>query len=677
MTRTVGSYVAGNWYTATDPGVRVLDPSTGEAVATVSSAGLDVAATLAYARSVGGPALRTLTFHQRAGLLADLAEYLGSRTAELHEQYGTAGGTLFDAKVDVEGGIGTLAVYARRARRDLPDDTIYAEGPPQRLGSSEFVGHTVYSSRRGVAVFINAFNFPVWGMLEKLAPALLAGLPAIVKPATATAHLAELAVRQIVDSGILPAGALQLVSGSVGDLLDRLDGQDSIAFTGSAATAAKLRNCAAVVQRGTRFNAEADSLNATILGPDATPDTPEFALFVKTVIRELTGKTGQKCTAIRRVLAPSALVGDVVEALRGKLSAVVIGDPRVAGTTMGPLVSRAQRDEVAAAVRALQAGAEVVIGGPDAVIDLASGDADAGAFFAPTVLVAGDTRHPDLHRVEAFGPVTTVFGYDDARDAAELAALGEGSLVASVVSHDPAFVREVVREIAPFHGRIFVLDRDDAKTAAPHGAVLPTLIHGGPGRAGGGEELGGLRGVLHQMQATSVAGSPDMLVGIVGRWNAFATEVAGDEHPFRKYYDDLAVGETLHTGTRTLTLQDIEAFAELSGDRFYAHMDEVAAAANPLFGGRVAHGYLVLSAAAGLFVDPDPGPVLANFGLERLRFVKPVFPGDTIAVRLTVKQKTIRPDGSGEITWDVGVTNQNGELVAGYDLLTINALRPA
>ena len=677
MTRTVGSYVAGNWYTATDPGVRVLDPSTGEAVATVSSAGLDVAATLAYARSVGGPALRTLTFHQRAGLLADLAEYLGSRTAELHEQYGTAGGTLFDAKVDVEGGIGTLAVYARRARRDLPDDTIYAEGPPQRLGSSEFVGHTVYSSRRGVAVFINAFNFPVWGMLEKLAPALLAGLPAIVKPATATAHLAELAVRQIVDSGILPAGALQLVSGSVGDLLDRLDGQDSIAFTGSAATAAKLRNCAAVVQRGTRFNAEADSLNATILGPDATPDTPEFALFVKTVIRELTGKTGQKCTAIRRVLAPSALVGDVVEALRGKLSAVVIGDPRVAGTTMGPLVSRAQRDEVAAAVRALQAGAEVVIGGPDAVIDLASGDADAGAFFAPTVLVAGDTRHPDLHRVEAFGPVTTVFGYDDARDAAELAALGEGSLVASVVSHDPAFVREVVREIAPFHGRIFVLDRDDAKTAAPHGAVLPTLIHGGPGRAGGGEELGGLRGVLHQMQATSVAGSPDMLVGIVGRWNAFATEVAGDEHPFRKYYDDLAVGETLHTGTRTLTLQDIEAFAELSGDRFYAHMDEVAAAANPLFGGRVAHGYLVLSAAAGLFVDPDPGPVLANFGLERLRFVKPVFPGDTIAVRLTVKQKTIRPDGSGEITWDVGVTNQNGELVASYDLLTINALRPA
>ena len=677
MTRTVGSYVAGNWYTATDPGVRVLDPSTGEAVATVSSAGLDVAATLAYARSVGGPALRTLTFHQRAGLLADLAEYLGSRTAELHEQYGTAGGTLFDAKVDVEGGIGTLAVYARRARRDLPDDTIYAEGPPQRLGSSEFVGHTVYSSRRGVAVFINAFNFPVWGMLEKLAPALLAGLPAIVKPATATAHLAELAVRQIVDSGILPAGALQLVSGSVGDLLDRLDGQDSIAFTGSAATAAKLRNCAAVVQRGTRFNAEADSLNATILGPDATPDTPEFALFVKTVIRELTGKTGQKCTAIRRVLAPSALVGDVVEALRGKLSAVVIGDPRVAGTTMGPLVSRAQRDEVAAAVRALQAGAEVVIGGPDAVIDLASGDADAGAFFAPTVLVAGDTRHPDLHRVEAFGPVTTVFGYDDARDAAELAALGEGSLVASVVSHDPAFVREVVREIAPFHGRIFVLDRDDAKTAAPHGAVLPTLIHGGPGRAGGGEELGGLRGVLHQMQATSVAGSPDMLVGIVGRWNAFATEVAGDEHPFRKYYDDLAVGETLRTGTRTLTLQDIEAFAELSGDRFYAHMDEVAAAANPLFGGRVAHGYLVLSAAAGLFVDPDPGPVLANFGLERLRFVKPVFPGDTIAVRLTVKQKTIRPDGSGEITWDVGVTNQNGELVASYDLLTINALRPA
>jgi oxepin-CoA hydrolase/3-oxo-5,6-dehydrosuberyl-CoA semialdehyde dehydrogenase len=675
MTSTVSSYVAGKWFVGSGTGTPILDASTGAQVATVSAEGLDTAALVDHARTVGGPVLRAMTFHQRAKLLADLAEYLGGRTGELHAAYGTAGGTLADARVDVEGGIQTLGVYARRGLRDLPDDTVYAEDAPRRLGAAEFVGQTVYTSRAGVCVFINAFNFPVWGMLEKLAPALLAGLPAIVKPATATAHLAELAVRQIVDSGILPDGALQLVSGSLGDVLDRLGGQDSVAFTGSATTAAKLRAHPAVVERGTRFNAEADSLNATVLGPDATPETEEFGLFVKSVFRELTGKTGQKCTAIRRVLVPHALVDDVVEALRGRLTKVVIGDPRVSGTTMGPLVSTAQRDEVANAVRGLLAGADAVIGGPDATLDIASGDPDKGAFFPPTVLVAKQIRDPELHRIEAFGPVTTVFGYDDATDAAELAALGEGSLVASVVSHDPAFVREVVRAIAPFHGRVLVLDRIDAKAAAPHGAVLPTLIHGGPGRAGGGEELGGIRGVLHQMQATSVAGAPDMLVAVTGTWNNLATPKPGDTHPFRKHFEDLAIGETLITGTRTLTERDVDAFADLSGDHFYAHTDEAAAAANPLFGARVAHGYLVLSAAAGLFVDPAPGPVLANFGLDRLRFVKPVYFGDTIGVRLTVKSKTIRPDGSGEITWDVGVTNGDGELVASYDLLTINARR--
>ncbi len=676
MTHTVSSYVGDAWFTARDIGAEVLDPSTGDPVALVSATGLDVAALLEHARGVGGPALRALTFHQRAALLRDLADYLSDRVGEVHDAYATAGGTLADARVDVEGGVQTLGVYARRAMRDLPDDTVYSDGAPQRLGSSDFLGQTVYTSRHGVAVFINAFNFPVWGMLEKLAPALLAGLPMIVKPATATAHLTEIAFRQIVESGILPAGSLQLVAGSVGDLLDRLDGQDSVAFTGSAATAAKLRSCAAVVERGTRFNAEADSLNATILGPDAGPDSEEFGLFIKSVVREVTAKTGQKCTAIRRVLVPEALVGGVVDALRGKLAKVVIGDPRIAGTTMGPLVSRAQRDEVASAVRRLMKGADAVIGGPDSQITLGSGDLDKGAFFPPTVLVATDIRDPELHRIEAFGPVTTVFPYTDATDAAELAALGEGSLVASVVSYDRDFVTAIVRAIAPFHGRVLILNRDDAKAAAPHGAVLPTLIHGGPGRAGGGEELGGIRGVLHQMQATSVAGPPDMLVGVTGRWNAFASPATSDGvHPFRKHFEDLAIGETLVTGTRTITLDDIEAFAALSGDHFYAHMNEAAAAANPLFGARVAHGYFVLAAAAGLFVDPDPGPVLANFGLDRLRFVKPVYPGDTIRVRLTVKSKVVRFDGSGEVTWDVGVTNQDGEPVAGYDLLTINARR--
>jgi oxepin-CoA hydrolase/3-oxo-5,6-dehydrosuberyl-CoA semialdehyde dehydrogenase len=672
----IGSYVRGGWHTATDEGVTVRDASTGEPVARVSSTGVDVAGMVAHARGVGGPALRELTFHRRAAALRQLAGYLRERRDGLYEESARTGATLGDAQVDVDGGIGTLFVYASKGRRELPDDVLYVDGPLQRLGrAGTFVGQHVYSSRPGVAVLINAFNFPVWGMLEKLAPAVLAGMPVIVKPASQTAYVTELAFRHLVESGALPPGSVQLLCGGVGDLLDHLGGQDTVAFTGSAATARRLRAHPAVVGEAVRFNAEADSLNCAILGPDAGPGTEEFDLYLGEVVRELTQKTGQKCTAIRRCLVPAGQVGAVVDALGGRLAGVRVGDPRDQATTMGPLVSRDQQAEVGQAVARLGRGAEVAVGGPGR-LDLASGDPERGAFFAPTVLVAGSPGAPELHQVEAFGPVTTVIGYRDAAEAVELAALGRGSLVGSVVTHDPSFARQVVLGVAPWHGRLLVLDRDDAGESTGHGAPLPHLVHGGPGRAGGGEELGGVRAVLHHMQVTSVAASPAVVTAVTGRWATGAPTTSDATHPFRKHFEDLAVGEIYHTPTRTVTLEDIERFADLSGDRFYAHMDEAAAKANPFFDGRVAHGYFVVSAAAGLFVDPDPGPCLANYGLERLRFRKPVYPGDTLAVALTCQQKSPR-DGEdyGEVRWDVAVTNQDGEPVATYQVLTLVATR--
>ena len=431
-----------------------------------------------------------------------------------------------------------------------------------------------------------------------------------------------------------------------------------------------------MIGEAVRFNAEADSLNCSILGPDAAPGTEEFDLFVGEVVRELTQKTGQKCTAIRRSLVPATHVGAVVDALGERLAEVRVGDPRDAATTMGPLVSRDQLAEVEEAVAELSRGAEVVLGGQGKV-QLTSGDPDRGAFLAPTVLRASSPEAPVLHTVEAFGPVTAVLGYRDAGHAVELAALGRGSLVGSVVTHDPGFARQVVSGLAPWHGRLLVLDRDNAGESTGHGAPLPHLVHGGPGRAGGGEELGGIRAVLHLMQVTSVSASPAMVTALTGRWAPGAPTTGDTTHPFRRHFEELRIGETLRTPSRTVTLEDIERFADLSGDRFYAHMDETAAKANPFFDGRVAHGYFVVSAAAGLFVDPDPGPCLANYGLERLRFLKPVYPGDTLTVSLTCKQKTAR-DGEayGEVRWDVAVENQDGEQVATYDVLTLVATRP-
>ncbi|MFL6220029.1 MAG: phenylacetic acid degradation bifunctional protein PaaZ [Actinomycetes bacterium] len=673
----ISSYVRDDWYTAGDDGATVVDASTGEPVARVSSAGVDLAGMVEHARTVGGPGLRELTFHQRAAALKRLAAFLRERRDGLYELSARSGATAGDAGVDVDGGIGALFVYASKGRRELPNDVLYVDGPPEPLGrGGTFVGQHVHTSRPGVAVLVNAFNFPVWGMLEKLAPAVLAGMPVIVKPASQTAYVAELAFRHMVESQALPPGSIQLLCGAVGDLFDHLTGQDTIAFTGSAATAHKLRCHPAVVRESVRFNAEADSLNCSILGPDAAPGTEEFQLFVTEVVRELTQKTGQKCTAIRRSLVPAEHVGAVVDALGDRLAEVRVGDPRDQATTMGPLVSRAQLAEVGRAVAELGRGAEVAVGGPGRP-ELASGDPERGAFHAPTVLVATSPRAPELHTVEAFGPVTSVIGYRGAADAVELAALGRGSLVGSVVTADPGFARQVVLGVAPWHGRLLVLDRHDAAESTGHGAPLPHLVHGGPGRAGGGEELGGIRAVLHHMQVTSVSASPATVTAVTGRWTAGAPTTSGPVHPFRRHFEELAIGETLHTAARTVTLEDIERFADLSGDRFYLHMDEAAAKANPFFDGRVAHGYFVVSAAAGLFVDPDPGPCLANYGLERLRFTRPVYPGDTLQVALTCKQKSAREgEDYGEVRWDVAVTNQDGDTVATYDVLTLVACRP-
>jgi oxepin-CoA hydrolase / 3-oxo-5,6-dehydrosuberyl-CoA semialdehyde dehydrogenase len=667
------SYVGGAWQAPAD-GRPVFDAVTGEEVARVSADGVDMAAALAYGRATGGAALRDLTFHQRAALLKALGSVLREHRDELHALSARTGATLGDSRFDVDGGIGVLLSYASRARRELPNDTVYAEGVPEALGrGGQFTGQHILTSRRGVAVQINAFNFPVWGPLEKLAPAFLAGVPSLIKPASQTAYLTARLVELMVDSGLLPEGSVQLVCGSAGDLLDYLTEQDLVSFTGSAATARQLRAHPAVVRHAVRFNAEADSLNCSILGPDATPGTAEFDLYIKQLVTEMTVKAGQKCTAIRRALVPSPMVEVVIEAVTEALARVVVGSPAEPNVTMGALASLEQREEVRRSVKALEAGARLVYGDPGHV-EVAGADPERGAFISPLLLWAQDASRAEPHEIEAFGPVATVIGYDGTAHVIDLAGRGLGSLAGSVVTGDADFAREVVLGCAHWHGRLLVLDTDDAAESTGHGSPLPMLVHGGPGRAGGGEELGGIRGVLHYMQRTAVQASPRVLAAVTGNWVPGAARDADGGHPFRKPLAELRVGDTVVAGPRRVTLEDIEHFAEFTGDTFYAHMDEEAARANPFFDGRVAHGYLILSFAAGLFVQPDPGPVLANYGLENLRFLAPVYPGDELTVTLTCKQIIPREDAAhGEVRWDTDVTNQDGASVAKYDVLTLVA----
>jgi oxepin-CoA hydrolase/3-oxo-5,6-dehydrosuberyl-CoA semialdehyde dehydrogenase len=676
MTIILQSLALDRWVEAGSGFVDILSAVDGRVVARASSAGLDFAAMVRHAREVGGAGLRQLTFHQRADKLRALAAYITERKDALYQLAGDTGANRRDNMIDIDGGIATLAAYASRGRRDLPDARFVVEGDVESLSKAgSFVGRHILSPLHGVAVHINAFNFPCWGLLEKLAPALLAGVPVIAKPATATAYVTEALVRLIHQSGMLPAGSLQLICGATGDLLDHLGGQDVISFTGSIETSERLRGHPNIAQHSIRFVAERDSLNAAVLGPDVTPAEPEFDLFVREVIREMTVKAGQKCTAIRRALVPRAQEAAVIAALQAGLAKIRLGDPRVEEkTTMGPLVSRAQRDAVRASVATLQAEAEIVFGD----LDTCGGegiDTVTGAFLSPVLLRAKNPLAARrIHDTEAFGPVATVMAYDDLDQAIELIRRGEGSLVASLFTYDPSVAEAVVLGIAAWHGRLLIVDRDCAKESTGHGSPLPGLVHGGPGRAGGGEELGGLRGVFHYMQRSAVQGSPARLSALTGSWIKGAPTPIAAVHPFKRDYDQLSVGDSIETASRPITLDDIEHFAEFTGDKFYAHMDEAAAKANPFFPGRVAHGYLILAFAAGLFVDPAPGPLLANYGLDNLRFLKPVSPGDVIRVRLTVKQKSpARKPEYGEVRWDVEVFNQNSEPVARYDLLTMSA----
>lgn len=673
MTHIVHNYAEGKWVAGIGARRPIASAVNGEIIAENGSDGLDFAAMTDFSRQVGGPALRKLSFHERARMLKALASKIMEHKEALYELSYMSGATRGDSWIDIEGGAGTFFAYSSRGKKELPDGHVLLDGDLEMLSKKgSFVGQHVFTPMQGVSVQINAFNFPIWGMMEKMAPCLLAGMPVIVKPATSTSYLAEAAFRIMIEADILPPGAIQFVSGSAGDLLDQLNCQDVIAFTGGAKTAQMLQRHPLIAQESVRFTAERDSLNASILGPDADPDSPEFDLFVKEVAREMTVKAGQKCTAIRRALVPINHLGAVQEALIAKLTKISVGDPRDENVRMGPLASLGQLRDVREKVAEMAKVSEIVFGDPEKV-ELQGDNLQQGSFISP-ILMRCDNPHDAaaIHEVEAFGPVATIMPYKDVDDAINLANAGKGSLVLSVFTHDNDAALDFLLGSGSFHGRMVYINRDCAKESTGHGSPLPVMMHGGPGRAGGGEELGGIRSVKHYMQRTALQGSPTQLSAMVGEYLTGAQTQTADIHPFRKKFSELEVGYSLQSAERKVTLEDIEYFANFTGDNFYAHMDQEAAAKSPIFGGRVAHGYLILSFAAGLFVEPAPGPVLANFGLERLRFITPLKPDDSMKVSLTVRSKKRRTLEMGEVRWAVAVTNHHDELVASYDLLTMN-----
>ena len=679
MTQKFKSYALEKWVEGEGTGQVVKHAVTGELLGEVTSLGLDFQAMLNHARTIGGPALRKTTFHERALLLKDMAKYLISRKEEFYTLSTATGATKADSWVDIEGGIATFFAYSGIGRREFPNETFHLETDVSPLSKSgSFIGRHICTPLEGAAVHINAFNFPCWGMLEKLATTFLAGMPAIVKPASQTCYLTEKMVAVMIESGLLPEGALQLICGSVGDLFDNLESQDVVTFTGSAGTGRKLKSHPKIIEKAIRFNMEADSLNCIILGPDVTSEMDEFTIFIKEVVREMTAKAGQKCTAIRRTIVPEGMTQSVIDALKQRLSTVRIGHPDGEGVHMGSLAGLDQVREVQERVAELRQSTELVFGGSEE-FKVVDSDCTKGAFYEPTLLYCAEPLNTDsVHGIEAFGPVNTVMPYADLDEAIRLAVRGGGSLVGSVVTSDDTIARKLVLGIAPYHGRVLVLNRESSPESTGHGSPMPTLVHGGPGRAGGGEEMGGARGVLHYMQRTALQGSPTTLTNITGEWTKGAAQPQDQVHPFRKHFDELEIGETLVTHRRTVTEADVVNFAALSGDWFYAHVDEVAVQESPVFERRVAHGYFVLSAAAGLFVDPAPGPVLANYGLENLRFTQPVYIGDTIQARLTCKTKAPKAPREGEVpqgvvSWAVEVINQMDETVAVYTILTLVA----
>ena len=680
MTPTIENYALGQWLPGSGTQQELLDASTGDLIAVANTEGLDFAAILDYGRRVGNPALRKMTFHERGRMLKALAFHLQEKKEQFYELSYRSGATRADSWIDIEGGIGNLFANAS-LRRKFPDKPFYVEGEPVGLSKGgTFMAQHLMVPREGVAVHINAYNFPIWGMLEKIAVNLLAGMPAVVKPATPTAYLTEAVVREIIASGILPAGALQLVIGSGHGILDHVTYQDVVTFTGSATTGRKLRAHPRITDEAVPFTMEADSLNAAVLGLDARPGTPEFDLFIKEVRKEMTAKCGQKCTAIRRAIVPAELLEDVQIALGKALAQTTVGHPQAEGVRMGALAGRAQAEQLRERVRQLARTTPIVYGDLDNVEILGrerGADSAKGAFISPIVLLNSDPfRHLDSHEVEAFGPVVTLMPYRDTAEAVAIANLGKGSLVCSLATNDARTAQEFVLGAATHHGRILVLNGEMAKESTGHGSPLPQLIHGGPGRAGGGQEMGGIRGVEHFMQRVALQGSPSMITAITQVYQTGARQLAYDKHPFQHYFEELEIGQTYTTHKHTVTEADISNFANVSGDNFYAHVDATSLEGT-LFTGRVAHGYYILSKAAGMFVDPRKGPVLLNYGLDECRFTKPVYPGTTIGVQLTVKEKVGQEKrdetdiAKGIVRWLVTVTDETSETVAVATIMTM------
>ena len=670
------NYAEGQWVAGKKEGEVLHNAVTGDAIYTASSDGLDFGAMMDYARKVGGKALRKLTFQQRGLMLKALAIYLQERKEYFYTISAMTGATRADSWVDIEGGIGNLFTYAS-LRRQFPDERFYVDGEAAKLSKNNtFIGHHIMVPKEGVAIHINAFNFPVWGMLEKIAVNLLAGVPAIVKPATLTSYLTEAVFEEIIKSGILPEGSLQLICGSARGILDTIQTEDTVTFTGSASTGKMLKSHPRILSEAVSFTMEADSLNCCILGLDVMPGSAEFDIFIKEVVREITTKAGQKCTAIRRIIVPADRVEDVQIALGKRLASNTIGDPTLKEVRMGPLAGQTQRNEVRERVQLLAKSQDIVIGNLTD-FEVMGADKEKGAFMSPIIFYNNDPfKKTDCHDIEAFGPVSTIMPYTTVDDAIELSRMGKGSLVSSVVTADDDFAREIVLGTATMHGRILILNADCAKESTGHGSPMPMLVHGGPGRAGGGEEMGGKRGVMHYLHRTAIQGSPTTISKVTGVYQQYGKQTEHDKHPFKKYFEELEIGETLVTAKHTVTEADITNFANVSGDNFYAHMDATSLEGT-IFEGRVAHGYFILSKAAGLFVDAKKGPVLLNYGIDEARFTKPVYPGTTIGVKLTVKEKiaqekrTPEDIAKGIVKWLVDVYDQTGETVAIATILTM------
>ena len=672
----VKNYVQGQWITGEGIETNLYNALTGAQIGTVSSAGIDFKEVLDYGRKIGGRPLRKMTFQERGRMLKALSLHLMERKNAYYAVSALTGATKIDSWIDIEGGIGNLFANAS-LRRQFPDLPYYVDGAAAPLSKGgSFIGHHIMVPKQGIAVHVNAFNFPIWGMLEKIAVNLMAGVPAVVKPSEYTSFLTEVVVKDIIDSKILPEGSLQLVSGLGRGIFDSVESEDVVTFTGSAATGKMLKAMPQFSERSIPFNLEADSLNATVLGKHAQPGTPEFDLFIKETVKEITIKAGQKCTAVRRIIVPENLLDEVQKQIAARLATTKIGDPSIEGVRMGALATQTQVDRVRENVMQLAKSQEIVFGNPNEV-EIQGADCQSGAFFSPILFVNNDPFHKtDVHEIEAFGPVATIMPYDTIDDAVELARMGKGSLVSSIVTQDNKEATEYVVGAASMHGRILVLNNECAKESTGHGSPMPLLTHGGPGRAGGGEEMGGKRGVLHYLQRTAIQGHPTTITAITQQFQVGAAMPEATPHVFRKHFEELVIGETVFTHKHTVTDADIVNFANVSGDNFYAHMDATSLEGT-IFERRVAHGYFILSKAAGLFVDPKKGPVLLNYGLEEARFTKPVYPGATIGVRFTVKEKIDQEKRSEEdiakgiVKFLVDVYDETGETVAIATILTM------